>query len=92
MWEEHTGTFKGSWDCRTIRPTNTEKAQENIDANKLKMKHLSISDSDQFQEDKVKLGEPGLKERYYAAKFGAETQQEIEEVKEDVLGWCKWVF
>ncbi|XP_057863611.1 5'-3' exoribonuclease 4 isoform X1 [Cryptomeria japonica] len=94
---EHFIQSVGSYEDNIFQKrARIQQAQENNDALKLKMKNLSISDSDQLQEDKVKLGEPGWKERYYAEKFGEKTPQEIEEVKEDVVlkyteGLC-WVM
>ncbi|KAF9604989.1 hypothetical protein IFM89_011682 [Coptis chinensis] len=43
------------------------------------------SEEPQIQlQDKVKLGEPGYKERYYVEKFGVSNLEEIDDVKKDV--------
>ncbi|CAA6669597.1 unnamed protein product [Spirodela intermedia] len=74
---------------------------ENKEELKLRVKNLireksDLLNSDNPEEDKVKLGEPGWKERYYEDKFSAKTPDEIELIKEDVVmkyteGLC-WVM
>uniref|UniRef100_A0A0A9D8X5 Xrn1 helical domain-containing protein n=1 Tax=Arundo donax TaxID=35708 RepID=A0A0A9D8X5_ARUDO len=44
-----------------------------------------IFNSENPDEDKVKLGEPGWRERYYEDKFGARTPEQIEEIRRDVV-------
>ncbi|GMI83096.1 5'-3' EXORIBONUCLEASE 3, 5'-3' exoribonuclease 3 [Hibiscus trionum] len=76
-------------------------AHENKEELKAKLKELIRDKSDVFnsqnhEEDKIKLGEPGWKERYYKEKFSAETPEEMEEIRKDVVlkfteGLC-WVM
>nr|XP_029117806.1 5'-3' exoribonuclease 3 isoform X3 [Elaeis guineensis] len=75
--------------------------RENKEELKTKLKEMLREKSDVFNsetpdEDKVKLGEPGWKERYYEEKFSAKTPEEIEAVRRDIVikyteGLC-WVM
>ncbi|XP_007017772.2 PREDICTED: 5'-3' exoribonuclease 3 isoform X1 [Theobroma cacao] len=74
---------------------------ENKEELKAKLKELIRDKSDVFnsknhEEDKIKLGEPGWKERYYEEKFSAKTPEEMEAIRKDVVlryteGLC-WVM
>ncbi|KDP25015.1 hypothetical protein JCGZ_23998 [Jatropha curcas] len=77
------------------------EVRENKEELKTKLKGRLREKSDVFnsknpEEDKVKLGEPGWKERYYEEKFSAITVEELENIRRDVAlryteGLC-WVM
>ncbi|KAI3700133.1 hypothetical protein L2E82_44751 [Cichorium intybus] len=74
---------------------------DNKEELKTKLKGILRDKSDAFnsdnpEEDKIKLGVPGWKERYYEEKFSARSPQELEEIRRDVVlryteGLC-WVM
>ncbi|XP_042991601.1 5'-3' exoribonuclease 3 [Carya illinoinensis] len=77
------------------------EVSENKEELKVKLKEVLREKSDVFssqkpEEDKIRLGEPGWKERYYEEKFSVRTPEELEAIRRDVVlsyteGLC-WVM
>lgn len=77
------------------------EALENKEELKERLKGVLRDKSDVFnsgeqEEDKIKLGTPGWKERYYEEKFSATTPEELDAIRRDVVlkyteGLC-WVM
>lgn len=75
--------------------TRIQQAYENNEGMKLKARGEVNVEPRASATDKVKLGEPGYKERYYSEKFGISEPEKIDEVRMEVVlkyveGLC-WV-
>ncbi|KAL2461055.1 5'-3' exoribonuclease 4 [Abeliophyllum distichum] len=75
--------------------TRIQQAYENNEEMKLKARGEVNVEPRASATDKVKLGEPGYKERYYSEKFGISEPEKIDEVRMEVVskyveGLC-WV-
>ncbi|KAL4578983.1 hypothetical protein LXL04_015118 [Taraxacum kok-saghyz] len=87
-------------DIMEVDTSLEREALENKEELKERLRGVLREKSDVFNfeemEDKVKLGVPGWKERYYEEKFLATTIEEMEEIRRDVVlkyteGLC-WVM
>ncbi|KAI3448662.1 hypothetical protein Pfo_005327 [Paulownia fortunei] len=75
--------------------TRIQQAYENNEEMKLKARGEASQEPHTLARDKVKLGEPGYKERYYSEKFGISEPEKIDEVRMELVlkyveGLC-WV-
>ncbi|XP_011091940.1 5'-3' exoribonuclease 4 [Sesamum indicum] len=75
--------------------TRIQQAYENNEELKLRARGETSKEVHTLAGDKVKLGEPGYKERYYSEKFGISEPEKIDEVRMEVVlkyveGLC-WV-
>ncbi|KAL0375644.1 UNVERIFIED_CONTAM: 5'-3' exoribonuclease 4 [Sesamum calycinum] len=64
--------------------TRLQLAYENNEEQKLKARGETSQEVHTSAGDKVKLGEPGYKERYYSEKFGISEPEKIDEVRMEV--------
>ncbi|KAK6143220.1 hypothetical protein DH2020_023568 [Rehmannia glutinosa] len=64
--------------------TRIQQAYERSEEMKLKARGENSQEPHSLAGDKVKLGEPGYKERYYSEKFGISEPEKINEVRMEV--------
>ncbi|KAK9161019.1 hypothetical protein Syun_007360 [Stephania yunnanensis] len=73
-----------------------QQARDNRETITLRVTKENFEEPEKFSLDKIKLGKPGYKERYYAEKFDANNPEQVDEVRKDfvlkyVEGLC-WVL
>ncbi|KAK9139875.1 hypothetical protein Scep_009556 [Stephania cephalantha] len=65
-----------------------QQARDNREAITLRVTKENFEEPEKFSVDKIKLGKPGYKERYYAEKFDANNPEQVDEVRKDIT--CRY--
>ncbi|KAG5395347.1 hypothetical protein IGI04_025310 [Brassica rapa subsp. trilocularis] len=96
---EVSDSLRPSLDDNTSVETeyNIQEEIDNREELKFKLKKLLREKSDGFisgkgEEDKVRLGVQGWRERYYEEKFIAKTIEEMEQIRRDVVSFLRPVL
>ncbi|ERM93513.1 5'-3' exoribonuclease 4 [Amborella trichopoda] len=83
---EHFSQSVGIYEDQIFQKrARIQQAFENNEELKFKMRRKPAEEPPVSVPDKIKLGEPGYKERYYAEKFGVNAPEKIATVRDEVV-------